>query len=51
MNTRADLGKPATVLPAKSDSYVMFCLQTYIDLESIDHLCICPIHKIGQIHK
>ena len=34
MNTRADLGKPAsfqftTVLPAKSDNDVMFCLQSY----------------------
>ena len=36
------------VLPAKSDSNVMFCLQ-YVckDLESIDHLCINPIHRIG----
>ena len=34
-----------TVLPAKSDSEVMFCLQR--DLESIDHLCIS---RIGLIH-
>ena len=37
-----------TVLPAKSDSGVIFCLQNYQDLESIDHLCINPI---GLIHK
>ena len=29
-----------TVLPAKSDSGVMFCLQSYQDFESIDHLGI-----------
>ena len=40
-----------TVLPAKSDSDVMLCLQSYYDLESIDHLCINPIHRIGLIHK
>ena len=40
-----------TVLPAKSDSGVMFCLQSYQDLELIDHLCINPIRRIGLIHK
>ena len=30
------------VLPARSDSGVMFCLQSYQDLESIDHLYINP---------
>ena len=40
-----------TVLSAKSDSGVMFCLQSYQDLESIDHLCINPIHRKGLIHK
>ena len=40
-----------TVLPAKSDSCVMFLLQSYQDLKSIDHLCIDPIHRIGLIHK
>ena len=40
-----------TVLPAKSDSYVMFCLHSYRDLKSIDHECINPIHRIGLIHK
>ena len=34
-----------TVLPAKSDSDAMLCL------EWIDHLCINPIHRIGLIHK
>ena len=38
--------KTSTVLPAKSDSGVMFCLQSYQDLESIDHLCINPIRTI-----
>ena len=41
----------ATALPAKSDSGVMLCLQSYQDLESIDHLCIYPIRRIGLIHK
>ena len=40
-----------TVVPAKSDSGVKFCLQSYQDFESIDHLCINPIHRIGLIHK
>ena len=40
-----------TVLPAKSDSDIMFCLQIIRDLESIDHVCINPIHRIGLIHK
>ena len=31
-----------TVLPAKSDSEVMFCLQIIRDLELIDYLCINP---------
>ena len=36
------------VLPAKSDSYVMFFFYKVIrDIESIDHLCIIPIHRIG----
>ena len=40
-----------TVLPVKSDSDGMFCLQSYQDFESIDHLCINRIHRIGLIHK
>ena len=50
---RSSVGKvdlPFTVLPAKSDSDVMFCLHVVIrDLESIDHLCINPIRRIGFI--
>ena len=51
----------ATVLPAKSDSDVVFCLQLLSKIltytlhlslcESIDHLCINPILWIGLIHK
>ena len=41
----------STVLPATSDSDVMFCLQVIRGLESIDLLCINPIHRIGLIHK
>ena len=41
----------STVLPAKSDSDVMFVYKVARDLESIDHLCINPIHRIGIIHK
>ena len=41
----------AIVVPAKSDSDVMFCLQRIRDLGSIDHLCINPIHRIGLILK
>ena len=44
------LVKVSTVLPAKSDSDAMFCLQSYQDLESIDHMCINPIRRIGLIH-
>ena len=40
-----------TVLPAKSDSDVMFCLQCYQGLIAIDRLCINPILRIGLIHK
>ena len=40
-----------TILPAKSDSDDVFCLQSYRDLWSIDHVCINPIHRIGLIHK
>ena len=36
----------STVLPTKSDSGLMFCLQRYQDLESIDHSCINPIHRL-----
>ena len=43
--------KVSTILPAKSDSYVMFCLHSYRDLNSIDHECINPIRRIGLIHK
>ena len=38
-------------LPAKSDSDVMFVYKYIGDLESIDHLCINPIHRIWLIHK
>ena len=40
-----------TVLPAKSDSDVLFVYKVIRDLESIDHLCINPIRRIGLIHK
>ena len=40
-----------TVLPAKSDSDIMFCLQVIRDLQSIYHLCINPIRRIELIHK
>ena len=39
----------STVMPAKSDSDVMFVYKVIRDLESIDHLCINPIHRIGLI--
>ena len=39
-----------TVLPAKSDSGLMFVYKVIRDLRSIDHLCINPIHRIGLIH-
>ena len=41
----------STVQPAKSDSGKVVCLQSYQDLESIYHLCINPIYRIGLIHK
>ena len=37
-----------TVLPAKSDSDFMFVYKVIRDLESIDHLCINPIHSYGH---
>ena len=40
-----------TVLPAKSDSDVLFLYKVIRDLESIDHLCINPIRRIGLIRK
>ena len=39
-----------TVLPAKSDSDVMFVYKVIRDLISKDHLCINPIRWIGLIH-
>ena len=41
----------ATVLPAKSDSDVMFVYKVNRDYETIDHLCINPIRRIGLKHK
>ena len=41
----------ATVVPTKSDSDVMFVYKVIRDLESIDHLFINPIRRIGLIHK
>ena len=41
----------STVRSTKSDSDVIFCLQIIRELESIDHLYINPIHRIGLIHK
>ena len=40
-----------TALPAMSDSDDMFYYKVIRDLESIDHLCINPIRRIGLIHK
>ena len=52
---------PSTILPAKSDSDVVFCLQLLSKkltctlhlskCESMDHMCINPILQIGLIHK
>ena len=47
---RATISKP-TVLPAKSDSDVMFCLQSYQDIILDRSLCINPIRRIGLMHK
>ena len=56
-----DLRKSGTVLPAKSDSDILFCLQLFNKIltctlhlsycESIYHMCINPILQIGLIHK
>ena len=45
------IARNTTDLPAKSDSDVIFCLQSYQGQESIDHVCINPIRRIGLIHK
>ena len=39
------------VLPANSDINIMFCLQSYPDLESIDHVCINPIDLSILVHQ
>ena len=39
-----------TALPAKSESDVMVCYKVIRALESIDHLSINPIRRIGLIH-
>ena len=38
----------STVLPAKSDSDVMFVYKVILGLESIDYLCINPIRRIHK---
>ena len=38
-------------MPAKSDSFVMLFYIVIRYLESVDHLCINPIRRIGLIHK
>ena len=53
--------KGSTILPAKSDSDVVFCLQLLSKTltctlhmskcKSMDHMCINPILRIGLIHK
>ena len=40
-----------TVLPAKSDGDFMFDYKVIRDVQSIGHLCINPILRIGLIHK
>ena len=44
------VGFKRTVLPTKSDSDIMFVYKVIRGLESIDHLCINPICRIGLIH-
>ena len=41
----------STVLPAKTDSDIRFVYKIIRDLESIDHLYINPMRRIGLIHK
>ena len=41
----------STVLPAKSDSDIMFRYKDIRNLESMDHLCTNPFLRIGLIHK
>ena len=45
------ISKGATILPAKSNSDFTFVYNFIRDLQSIDHLCINPIFRIGLIHK
>ena len=40
-----------TVVPAKTDNDVMIVYKVIKYLESIDHLFINPIRRIGLIHK
>ena len=46
-NNNRDKKMQCTVLPAKSDSDVMFVYKVIRDLESIYHMCINPILRIG----
>ena len=61
MSAHADEFSEATVMPAKSDSDVVFCLQLLSktltctlhlnQCESIYHVCINAILRIGLMHK
>ena len=44
-------GLLVSVLPAKSDSDAMFVYKVIRDLDSIAHLCINSICRIGLTHK
>ena len=50
--TKINGDKETTVVPTKSYIDVMFCLQSYQDIESIDHMCIIinTIRRKGLIH-
>ena len=60
-NINKSFYRQATVVPTKSDTQVIFCLQLLSKTitftlhlsqhKSIDHLCINPILRIGLIHK
>ena len=43
--------RETAVLPTKSERDVMFVYKAIQDLETIDHLCINPIRRLGFIHK
>ena len=46
---RLETNRSCTVMLAKRDSGVLFCLQGYQDLESKDHVCMMYRFALAQV--